>query len=163
MKKITVTRCVKKIAITYTISSLYLFQVSAQSTTHDIWLPEKKSTGTFISFGTWVTKFFLKEYYTSGVFITIESVAAVSTKNEALITWNASDLASGRIYYDVVSPVVIASGTPWVAASKYANYANSKANIRNLSASTTYYYKVYLEEVSGSKELSREFSFTTKE
>jgi hypothetical protein len=84
------------------------------------------------------------------------------TKNEALITWAASDLATGIIYFDTVSPVTISSSTPRVTASLYGNYAQSKANIRNLTASTTYYYLVVLRLDSDEEVISQEMSFTTE-
>lgn len=163
MKKITALYCLKIFGIACTVSSLYLFQVTAESTTSSTKLSENKNVDTFISFGAWVSQLFSKEQYISDTHLTIENISTMPTKNEVLITWIANDLAVGRVYYDIASPVRIASGTPSVTASKYANYANSKANIRNLSASTTYYYKVLLEESSGGKTFSEELSFRTRE
>lgn len=161
MKKTTTTYRVKKVAMVCMIFSYYLFQVTAESSTSSTHVRENKNLEKAFSVGAWISQLMTREQYGSN--ITVENVVAIPTKNEVLITWNASDIATGRIYYDITSPVHIASGTPWVTASKYANYANSKANIRNLTEGTTYYYKVLLEEASGDKVISEELSFRTKE
>lgn len=165
MNKVINTHYIKKFGIAFAVSSLFFFQVTAENTTSSNQTPEKKivSTSTSFSLGVLVSQLFSKEQNTPSSRITVQNITAVSTKNEVLVTWIASNLATGRIYYGTTSPVLIASGTIWVAASKYGNYANSKANIRNLSTSTTYYYRVLLEEASGGKVASEEASFKTKE
>jgi hypothetical protein len=42
------------------------------------------------------------------------------------------------------------------------NYGNSKGTIRNLAASTTYYYKVFIQGTSDEKAISKEMSFVTE-
>ena len=74
-----------------------------------------------------------------------------------------STLNTARVYYDTESPVRIASTTPSVASSVFGNYANSKANIRNLSSSTTYYFKIVTQESSGETGVSKEMTFSTKQ
>lgn len=111
-----------------------------------------------------VTDFFSSSLETYGRISTVRitSIVAIPTKHEVLITWNASNLARGKIYYGTSTPVDTNPEATWAAASEFANYGNSKGNIRNLQASTTYYFRVFLEDESGNTTISEEVRFTTK-
>jgi hypothetical protein len=122
----------------------------------------KSKDRTFETAKTWLSSFLSNEIFTTNIFINITEVRSFPTKNGVTIMWTASDLATGRIYYDTKSGIVIASTTPSVPASNFANYANSKGTIRNLAASTTYYYKVFIQGTSDEKAISKEMSFVTE-
>jgi hypothetical protein len=115
-----------------------------------------------VALGLWFGQLLNTDTFTTNIALTITEVTSTPTKSEALLTWNASNLADGRVYYDTATPLVISSSTPFVTPSQYGNYANSKATIRFLNANTTYYLKIYLEDNAGNKAVSKELSFTTR-
>ena len=128
-----------------------------------------KHLGQFLGLRAWINQFFNVGNTTTTTATTtatttntvlITNVVGTSTsKSKALVTWNSSMLSLGRVYYSTSSPVVIASTTPFVNAS---GFTNGKAVIKNLNASTTYYFKVFTKDFFGNTAVSTESSFRTK-
>lgn len=93
--------------------------------------------------------------------ISISEIASSPYRTQALITWIASDLAEGTVYYATSTKIQLNSNTPSTHASIYANYANSKANLRFLLPDTEYYYKIVLTNSKGVSIVSEEKKFKT--
>ena len=120
-----------------------------------------KLLGQFFGLRAWINQFFnIENTATTTNATIITNVTATSTnKNNALITWNSSILSLGRVYYSTSSPVTIASTTPFVNAT---GFTSSKATLKNLTASTTYYFKVFVKDFFGNTNISTESSFRTQ-
>lgn len=150
--------------VTYSVSiiliffSLYSLQVFAEDTSASTSKNSETTSPRFSGIESWAYQFLSFNSNTSANLTDIESFPR---KNDVLITWNVDKLVTGIVYYDTVSPVHISSSTLFVAASVYGTYAQSKANIRYLTASTTYYYKLIIKDASGSEVTSKELHFTT--
>lgn len=155
MKNTSITSC---ISTTLLLSSLCTFQVFAEDNTASTSRDTETNFFPFSRIESWAYKLLS---FNPNSQIHLTAVESFPRKNDALITWNVDKLVTGIIYYDTISPVSISSTTPWVAASIYGTYAQSKANIRFLTASTTYYYKVIIKDASGSEVISNELHFTT--
>ncbi len=97
---------------------------------------------------------------------TISAVAVIAEKNSAFVNWNTNELAKGVVYYstsplttyDNLSSVTI-SGNQVMTDSNM--HAQQSVGISNLTASTTYYYSVYVTDQDGNVSLSWPASFTT--
>lgn len=154
---------VKKITIALVASSLITFQTFAGNGSTSKEGSQASKQDTQPSLGTWFTNFFSLDTFTPSGPANITAIQTFPTDNDVLITWAVSTLNTARVYYGTTTPIRIASGTPQVASSAFGNYANSKANIRHLTASTTYYFKIVTKETSGETAESREMSFITQQ
>ena len=151
MKKIftnNVRTVIRTTTVLVFVSIIYIFVVPVFAETSSSNLDEEVNSRSFLNFF-------------SSSELTISNVESIPYTTQALVTWIANDLATGRVYYSTSSPVVISSTTPYANASIYGNYANSKANIRFLLPNTKYYFKVVLNDTNGYKIVSREGSFST--
>ncbi len=156
------TKIVCLVAIGMIFSLLPVSSLFAQNQNSAVSVSNKNTNQTlFSSVGGWISSLLSSEILTPIPTLIITDIHASVRKNEVLIIWNASNLAKGRIYYSTMSPVTLGSSTLSVAASEYGNYANSKANVRYLNASTTYFFKILLQDPYGKSVISEESSFTT--
>ena len=90
----------------------------------------------------------------------ISDVAATSTTaTSTRITWSTDEEADSKVWYDTVTPLVIATST--AAASSSDLTTNHDLALIDLTASTTYYYLVTSADVSGNTATSSEQLFTT--
>ena len=83
------------------------------------------------------------------------STIATSTK----VVWLTDELADSKVYYDTLSPLVIATSTPVVSSADLV--LNHEFSLLNLTASTTYYYLVTSSDSEGNISTSSEQFFIT--
>lgn len=90
----------------------------------------------------------------------ISSVEATSTlATSTTITWLTNENAMSEVWYDIVTPVVMATSTPFVSSSDLV--LSHSIILPDLTASTTYYYFVSSTDGAGNTATSTESSFTT--
>lgn len=144
------------------IFCLLSYQVFGENKSTSSQVNSENKQFTLTSIGAWFNNFLSKETFTPNIFVNINDIETVPTKNDILITWTVDTLVTARVYYDIKSPVLVASTTPWVDASAYGSYANSKATIRRLTPGVTYYFKIVIQESSGDVSISKEISCMTR-
>jgi len=87
--------------------------------------------------------------------VTATSTTAASTH----ITWSTNELSDSKVWYATTSPVSTA-GTPSVSSSVFVLFHDLL--LSNLTASTTYYYRVGSTDQSGNTATSStDYTFTT--
>lgn len=92
--------------------------------------------------------------------LTISDITTTSTMaTSGIITWTTNKLADSKVYYDIITPLVVSTSTPEVGVSDLV--LNHDLTLSELTASTTYYFIVYSVDASDDLATSDEFSFTT--
>lgn len=96
----------------------------------------------------------------------ISGVTISNSRNSAVISWNTNSSAKGKVYYSS-SPLttyerlnsVDVSGAIAMADSNYRN--TQSVTLPNLSASTIYYYLIYVTDQQGDVSVTWPASFQT--
>lgn len=91
----------------------------------------------------------------------ITSVLASPQVNSSKIEWMTDERSTSKVYYGTTTAIDIAS-TSTLSASVRGMTRDHEVKLSNLSASTTYYFKVVSEDASGNLAVSSVSSFTTK-
>jgi len=87
--------------------------------------------------------------------VTATSTAATSTR----ITWTTDEEADSKVWYDTVTPLIIATSTPSISSAVFVT--SHDLSLADLTASTTYYYLAVSADEVGNTATSTENSFTT--
>lgn len=98
---------------------------------------------------------------TDSVSPVISSVLASPRVTGAEIEWTTDERSDSKVYYGTTAAIDIAS-TSTLSASARGMTKDHEVKLSNLSASTTYYYKVASKDASGNLSVSSVMSFTTK-
>ena len=88
-----------------------------------------------------------------------EITAASTTATSTVINWLTDEEADSKVYYDIVTPLVVSTSTSVVSDSELI--LDHSLTLSGLTASTTHYYLVSSADASGNRSTSSEFSFTT--
>lgn len=148
--------------------------LKSEENTHNIYEYNKKSipsnkedlpVTSSKSIGDWFRELFSVEAATGPVSVgkpELTDVRATVGAHDVTISWVSNTLVLGRVYYSTRRSVQTQGESEWVSASNFANYANSKATIRDLTPKTKYYYKVVLKSFEGEGSVSEEYSFISQ-
>jgi hypothetical protein len=98
---------------------------------------------------------------TDSVAPVISSVLASPRLSAALIEWTTDERSDSKVYYGTTTSLDISS-TSTLSASARGMTKDHEVKLSNLSASTTYYFKVASKDASGNLSVSSVMSFTTK-
>jgi len=81
------------------------------------------------------------------------------TETSAKITWVTNEKADSKVWYDKVTPLVIASSTPVVSSTDLV--LNHEITLSGLTPNTTYYFIVSSTDEAGNNEISAQGTFST--
>ncbi len=85
---------------------------------------------------------------------TLTSIAALTHRNSATITWSTNELATSSVNWGLTS----AYGQPSVSAGQLTA---QRARLTGLACATTYHYRVRSTDAAGNEAVSNDRSFTT--
>ncbi len=88
----------------------------------------------------------------------ISGLAAQAKITEAIITWKTDERSDTKVYWSVNSPVTATSSVKANASLT----TDHKITLKNLTATTTYYFFVSSRDKAGNISTSSEMSFATK-
>ncbi len=98
---------------------------------------------------------------TDSVAPVISSVLASPRVAAASIEWMTDERSDSKVYYGTTTAIDISS-TSTLSAKTRGMTKDHEVKLSNLSASTTYYFKVASKDASGNLSVSSVMSFTTK-
>jgi hypothetical protein len=91
----------------------------------------------------------------------ISSLVSSPRVTSALIEWTTDEKASSKVFYGT-STALDVNSTSTLSASVKGMTKDHEVKLANLSASTTYYFKVVSKDAAGNTAVSSLMSFTTK-
>lgn len=97
----------------------------------------------------------------------ISNMSVSSARNNASVSWNTDQSATGVVYYNTsplnlntsLTNVSVSGGYSAMTDSAFRNYQS--VSLQNLSANTTYYYMVYSTDQGGNVSVSWPSTFQT--
>jgi len=81
------------------------------------------------------------------------------TETSAKITWVTNEKADSKVWYDIVTPLVVASSTPMVSSTDLT--LNHELSLSGLTPNTTYYFIVSSTDNKNNNEISAQGTFST--
>ena len=97
----------------------------------------------------------------------IGAVSVGVASNNATVSWNTSEYATGKVYYST-SPIQMSNEQPksvdvsgMVAMTDAGLHGSQSVSLQNLSPNTTYYYLVYTNDQAGNLSMTWPSYFTT--
>lgn len=90
-----------------------------------------------------------------------ELAVADITTTSARITWVTDEEADSKVWYDIVTPLVVTDETPVVSSTDLV--LNHDITLSALTPNTAYYFIVSSADETGNYEISEEETFTTLE
>jgi hypothetical protein len=92
----------------------------------------------------------------------ISNILVTPSGRMAVITWTTNEPSNSTVFYSTTSPVVVsASTTPSTSNNSFLRTRNHRVVLRNLTASTTYFFVVRSKDAAGNVATGNQMSFIT--